>query len=128
MPIMMDGQLGAAVRQVRHADFFSAFLDDVINATKRDRGEILAIRIARAVLNRAGHTHVTLSLGKPRRHLRVVYGPVFAESIKIGCLEINVTKARRRASPEIGLAACCLASLPIPVGTGSVGIGNVMFE
>ncbi len=125
---MRNRQLRAAVGQVGHADFFSALLDDVVDTAKWERRQILAVGIARPVLNRAGHAHVALGLRKPRRDFGVVDRPVLAEAVEIRGLEINVSEAGRRTPPEIGLAPGGLASLPVPVRARSIGIGNVVLE
>ena len=128
MTVVGNGQLRAAIGQIRDADFFGALLDDVIDTAQGHRRQIFAVGIARPVLDGAGHAHVPLGLREPWRNLRVVNRPVFAEPVEIGGLEIDVAEARRGASPEIGFAAGCLASLPVPVGTRRVGISDVVLE
>src|SRR5207245_11055279 len=128
MPVVRGSQLSATVRQVRQANFFGTFLDYVVNAAPRNRRQILAIRIARSILNRAGNAHVPLGLRKPRRNLRVVHRPVFVEPIQVCSLEIDVAVTSGRTSPEIGFAASCLAALPIPIGARTVGICDVVLE
>src|SRR6266850_7430731 len=128
MTVVWNGQLSAAVRQIWYADFFGSLLHDVINAAKGYGRQILAIGIARPILNGAGHSHVALGFRKPRRNLCIIDGPVFAKPIEVRCLEIDVAEARRGATPKIGFSPCCLASLPVPVGPRGIGIGNVVFE
>ena len=126
--IVGDSKLGAAVGQVGNPDFFSAFLNDVVETAPGNGGEILAVRIAGTVLGGAGHTHVSLGLGEPRSNLRVVDRPVFSESVEVGGFEIDVTEASRRASPEVRLASGRLAALPIPIRSWSIGVGDVVLE
>ena len=121
-------QLRAAIGQIGDADFFGSLLHDVVDTATRYRRQIFAIGIARPILNRAGHAHVPFGLREPRRNLGIIDRPVFAKSIKIGGLEIDVAEACRGAAPEIGFAARCFASLPVPVGARRVGIGDVVFE
>src|SRR5581483_3669876 len=128
MIVVRDRQLCATIGQVRQADLLRPFLNDVVNAAERNWREVLAIGIARPILNGAGHPHVPLRLGKPGRNLCVVDGPVFANSVEIGGLEIDIAESGRGSSPEIGLAPRGLASLPVPIGAGSVGIRDVMLK
>src|SRR5260221_654387 len=128
MAVVSHGELRAAIGQIRHADFFGGFMNDVVEAAPGNLREIFAIRIAGTILNGAGHAHVFFGFGKPRSDFRVVDGPIFAEAIAAGGFEVDVTVARGGAAPEIGFAAGAFAALPIPIGAGRVGIGDVMFE
>ena len=115
MIVVVRRELSAAVGQVRDADFFGSLLDDVINTAKGHGRQVLAIGITGPILNRAGHAHVSLGLGKPWRNLRVIYRPVFTHPIQVCGLEIDVAEARRGAPPKIGFPAGCLAPFPVPV-------------
>ena len=128
MPIVRDSQLSATVGQVRQANFFGPFPDYVVDTAPRNRRQILAIRIAWSILNRTGNAHVPLGLREPRRNLRVIHGPLFAEPIQVCGLEIDVAVTSGRTSPEIGFAASCFAALPIPIGARAVGIRDVVLE
>src|SRR5712664_4470980 len=128
MPVVRYSQLSATVRQVRQANFFGPFLDYVVNTAPRNRRQILAIRIAWSILHRTGNAHVPLGLRKPRRNLRVVHGPIFAEPIQVCGLEIDVAVTSGRTSPEISFSTSCFAALPIPIGARAVGIRNVVLE
>src|SRR5215467_859144 len=119
-------KLRTAIGQVGNADFFGAGFDNPIDAAERKRRKVVAIRIAGAILHGAGNTHVFFSFGKPGRDLGVVHRPVFPEAVEVRCLEIDVAKARRRTPPEVGFAARTFAALPVPVGSGSVRVGNIV--
>src|SRR5581483_7919031 len=51
MVVMRDRQLCATIGQVRQADLLRPFLNDVVNAAERNWREVLAIGIARPILN-----------------------------------------------------------------------------
>ncbi len=87
--------MGAAIGQIRHADFFAGFLNDVVEAAPGNLRKIFAVRIAGAILNGAGHAHVAFGFGKPRSDFRVVDGPVFAEAIAAGGFEVDITVTSR---------------------------------
>src|ERR1700732_4404696 len=128
MSVVRYRQLRATVGQVRQANFFGPFLDYVVNTAPRNRRQILAIRIAWSILNFTANAHVLLGLREPRRNLRVVHGPIFAEPIQVCGLEIDVAVTSGRTSPEIGFATSCFAALPIPIGARAVGIRDVVLE
>ena len=117
---MVRRELSTAVGKVRDADFLGSLLDDVINTAEGHWRQILAIGITGPILNRTGDAHISFSFGKPWRNFRVIYRPVFTDSIQICGLKIDVAEARRGAPPKISFAAGCLAPLPVPVGARSV--------
>src|SRR5262245_52074360 len=124
--VVGDSKLGTAVGEIRHADLFGPGLDDVVDAAERKGRKIFAVGIAGAILDGAGDAHVPFRFGEPRRDFGIVDGPVFAEAVEVGSLEVNVAEARRGTAPEVGFAASALAAFPIPVGAGRVRIGDVM--
>src|SRR5262245_44165014 len=95
MAVVPDGQLSASVGQKGNANFLRAFLDDVIDTAPGYLWQILAIRVAWPILNRAGHTHIPFGLRKPRRNLGIIDRPVFTKPVQICCLEIDVAEACR---------------------------------
>ena len=126
--VVRHRQLRAAVGQVGHADLFGALLHDVVDAAPRHGRQILAVGIARPILDGAGHPHVALGLREPRRDLGIVHRPVLADAVEVRGLEVDVSEPRRRSSPEIGLAARRLAPLPVPIGARRVRIRDVVLE
>src|SRR5438105_5015341 len=89
---------------------------------------MLAIGIAGPILDGASHAHVPLGLREPWGNLRIVNRPVFANSVEIRSLEVNIAEACRGASPKISLAAGAFAPLPVPIATWRVGIRNIVLE
>ena len=126
MAVMCHRQLRAAVGQIRHTNLFSGLLHDVIKTAPGDGREIVAIWIARPILDRAGDTHIFLRLRKPRRNFGVVDGPVFAKSIQAGGLEVDIAITAGRTSPEVCLASCSFAALPIPVRSHGIRVRNIV--
>src|SRR5215471_17506732 len=126
MAVVLDRQLRTAVGQIGNANFLGAGFDDFVDAAKRKRRKVFAVRIARTILNGAGYAHVFLGFAEPRGDFSVVHGPVFADAVQIGGLEINVAKTRRGAAPEVCFPTGAFAALPIPVGAGSVRVGHIV--
>src|ERR1700722_6563053 len=119
-------QLSAAIWQVRHPDLLRRLFHDVVEAAPRHGRDVFAIWIAGPILNRARHPHVALGFGKPRRNFGVIDRPILSEPIQTGRFEVDITKTGRGAAPEIGLTTSALTSLPIPIGTRSIGVNHIM--
>src|SRR5215467_2805277 len=128
MIVVLDSQLCAAIGQVRDANLFARFLQNKVEAAERHGRKVLAVRVAGPVLHGAGNAHITLSLGEPRGNLSVIHPPVLTEPIEVGGLEIDVAKTRGRASPKIRFSASRLATLPVPIRPGRIGVLDIVLE
>src|ERR1700719_4736493 len=128
MTVVSDSELRAAIGQIGHTNFFAGLLNDVVKAAPGDLWEVLAVGIAGAILNSAGHAHVAFGFRKPPSDFRVIDRPIFDEPIEAGGCEVNIAVTRGRAAPKVVFAACAFAALPIPISTGGVAIGDVMLE
>src|SRR6266853_123846 len=128
MTVVSDSELRAAIGQIGHANFFAGFLNDVVKTAPGNLWEVIAVGIAGAILNGAGHAHVAFGFRKPWSDFRVIDWPIFAEAIEAGGFEVDIAVARRRAAPKVGFAAGAFAALPIPVGAGSIAVGDVVLE
>jgi hypothetical protein len=123
---VIPGQLRDAVGQVRDADLLRALLQDVIEATEVERGQVFAVGIARPVLHAARHADHAFDAAVERGDFLVVERPVDAGARDRSRSKIDVAEARRRASPEVGLSTDCEASGPHPLRAGTGGEGNLV--
>src|SRR5436853_2457035 len=94
MAFMSDVQLGVTIRQIRHADFFAAILQNVIDATKVERRQIFAVRVAWAILHRATDADHLLHTAVIWRNLFIGQRPVSAESIQARSAKVYVAETR----------------------------------
>src|ERR1700691_859079 len=118
---MRHSKLRDAVGQIRNADLARAALENAIDAAEVHRRQILAVRIAGAVLNRARDTNHALHAAVVRRDFRVRNGPIDIISVAAGRAEIDIAETRRRPAPEVGFAANGEAAPPSPFGSRSRG-------
>src|SRR5580692_4774423 len=98
----------------------------MIDAAKVERRQILTIRVARPILDSAGHAHHALGPAVVRSDLGVGDWPIHVVAIKRCRPEIEVAKPRRRPSPEVRLATDGKTSRPHPLCTGSRGERNLV--
>src|SRR5437773_9678631 len=101
MACVINGELRDAVMKVRDADFLRAFLQDVVETPEIERRKILAVRIARPILDRAGYADHALDAGIIRGNLRIREGPIHIVTIERGGAEIAFAGAKGGAAPKI---------------------------
>jgi hypothetical protein len=128
MAVVFDGQLGAAVVEVRDSHPFARALENVIETAQLEGRQIFAIGIARAVLNGARHADQSFNTAVVRCYLFIGDGPVIAGSVERGGFEVDLAEAGGGAAPEVGLAAGRFAARPGPAAAWRDGVGDVVLE
>src|SRR5437899_4490083 len=124
---VINCELRDAVMKIRNANLFRAFLQDVVETPEIERLKILAVRMARPILDRAGYADHTLDAGVIRGNLRVSEGPIHVVTIERGGAEIDFAEASGGSSPKIGFSADGPAAWPGPLGPGRSRVPDFMF-
>src|SRR5215469_12406205 len=119
MPCVIDGELRDAIMQIRDAYPFCALLQNVVEAAEIKGREILAVGIARPMLNRAGDANHALDARIVRSDLRISDRPNHIVAVKRSSPEIDVAKSSGRSAPEISFSAYSPTARPGPDGSGS---------
>src|SRR5258708_10466716 len=104
MPLVVLCQLRNAIWQIRNTDLLSARLQNAIQTPEVERRQILPIRVARPVLNRAGDADHALRPAVVRSDLGIRDWPIHVMTIQSCSAEIVVSYARRRPSPDTIIA------------------------
>jgi hypothetical protein len=87
-------QLCDPVGQVRHADLLAALLQDVVETAEIEGGQILAVRIARPVLDGARDADHAFDAAVVRRDFPVLERPVDTRARERPRLKVDVAHAR----------------------------------
>ena len=99
---VIHGELRDAVMKIRDTNLFRALLQDVVETPEIERRKILAVRIARPILDRAGYADHALDAGIIRGNLGIREGPIHIVTIERGGAEIDFAEASVGFSPKIG--------------------------
>src|SRR5579864_8129899 len=97
-------ELRATIRQVRHSHLATTSLQDVIEASKLERGQVISVRITRTVLHGAGHADHLLDASIEGIDFGVGERPIHVVAVERCRTEVDIAKARGAPPPEIRLS------------------------